>query len=51
MITVAGGNGLDQLNFSVGVYVDDNQNIYVADYMRIIVLWSRNVEQRMVRQL
>jgi hypothetical protein len=32
MITVAGGNGLDQLNFSFGVHVDDNENIYVADY-------------------
>jgi sugar lactone lactonase YvrE len=43
--TVAGGNGkgeqFDQLNHPGGLYVDDNQTVYVADfYNHRVVAWS-----------
>ncbi|CAF1187919.1 unnamed protein product [Rotaria sordida] len=46
-LTVAGGNGpgssLNQLYYPWGLYVDDNETIYVADYENHrIMKWERN---------
>lgn len=45
-VTVAGGygwgNGLNQLNFPAGIFVDANQNIYIADTNNArVVKWSK----------
>ncbi|CAF3871310.1 unnamed protein product, partial [Rotaria sp. Silwood1] len=44
-VTVAGGNGegngINQLSYPYGLYVDDDQSIYVADYFNHrIVEWK-----------
>ncbi|CAF4692457.1 unnamed protein product, partial [Rotaria magnacalcarata] len=46
-ITVAGGNGvgdgLNQLNQPFGIFVNENQTVYVADFANHrIVKWDRN---------
>jgi sugar lactone lactonase YvrE len=46
-ITVAGGNGrgkkLNQLSSPRGIFIDDNQTIYIADFMNDrIVEWEFN---------
>jgi sugar lactone lactonase YvrE len=48
-ITVAGGNGngnkLNQLSYPKGVFIDDDQTIYVADTQNYrIVEWKRNAK-------
>ncbi|CAF5145990.1 unnamed protein product, partial [Rotaria sp. Silwood1] len=44
-VTVAGGNGtgngMNQLNFPMGLYIDDEQTVYVADqHNHRIVEWK-----------
>ncbi|CAF1385499.1 unnamed protein product [Adineta steineri] len=48
--TVAGGNGkgqqLDQLDCPVGVFIDENKNIFIADfYNHRIIEWKYNAKQ------
>jgi len=36
------GSALDQLNFPFGIFVDDNQTVYVADFANHrVVKWNR----------
>ena len=42
-ITVAGGNGSNQLSSPEGICIDDDQNIYVANYSNHrIVQWKKD---------